>query len=404
MPGTLTYSSSLRAVPVEQTLQRARSIARTLGITRVTDTTRLDRIGVPVFASIRPSAAPGSLCVNAGKGLTPNEARVGAYMEAIEFAWAEYNRAQLPVIRARVRDVLDGAQRRLAILDFCPVWGTTLDLDAQMDCVPAHDLQTGATTLVPAELVFHPLPTTLGGALYFGTGSNGLCSGNTVEEATLHGLAEVLERDIISFHKIRDRSRLVRPETLPATLRALHEHLQHLGFEHFIRFQPNPFGLPCFTAVVSDLAARELTLRGDACHASASIAATRAICETIQCRLTLIHGARDDLVNVFRQTPGLSAEEKHELFRRVLEPLARDADAVSFSELPDFSAAARDIPAATQVLLEALLRGGIARVLRVVYTPADYPVQVVRVLVPGLECYAKDTRRIGPRLRSYVKS
>jgi len=86
---TVRLSSSLRTTPPEVTLARARAVAPSLGITRVTDITRLDRVGVPVYASIRPTAAPGSLCVNAGKGLHPIEAEVGAYMEAIEFALAE---------------------------------------------------------------------------------------------------------------------------------------------------------------------------------------------------------------------------------------------------------------------------------------------------------------------------
>ena len=80
-------SSSLRELPLNETLRRARGMARGLGISRVTDITRLDRVGVPVYVSIRPGAQPGSLCVNAGKGMHPLEAQVGAYMEAIEFAF-----------------------------------------------------------------------------------------------------------------------------------------------------------------------------------------------------------------------------------------------------------------------------------------------------------------------------
>jgi DHA3 family macrolide efflux protein-like MFS transporter len=76
-------SSSLRSRSVEESLKYAEEIAPRLGITRVTDTTWLDRVGIPVFASIRPAAAAGSLCVNAGKGLREIEAKVGAYMEAM---------------------------------------------------------------------------------------------------------------------------------------------------------------------------------------------------------------------------------------------------------------------------------------------------------------------------------
>ena len=67
---TFRYESSIRARAIAQTLEYAKALAAELGITRVTDTTRLDRAGVPVFASIRPGADVGSLCVNAGKGLT----------------------------------------------------------------------------------------------------------------------------------------------------------------------------------------------------------------------------------------------------------------------------------------------------------------------------------------------
>jgi ribosomal protein S12 methylthiotransferase accessory factor len=89
-------SSSLRRRSAEETLRIiANDIAPQLGITRVTDTTWLDRIGIPVFASIRPDALKGSLCVNAGKGLRSVEAKIGAYMEAIEFSLAQYNTAQL---------------------------------------------------------------------------------------------------------------------------------------------------------------------------------------------------------------------------------------------------------------------------------------------------------------------
>src|ERR1700690_4612844 len=105
---TIHLSSSLRTTPPQVTLARARARAPALGISRVTDITRLDRVGIPVYASIRPSALPGSLCVNAGKGLRPIEAEVGAYMEAIEFALAEVGASHVGVVKATAREVLDG--------------------------------------------------------------------------------------------------------------------------------------------------------------------------------------------------------------------------------------------------------------------------------------------------------
>src|SRR5579872_5458480 len=130
MTAAIVLSSSLRARPPAATLELARKRARELGITRVTDITRLDRVGIPVYASIRPAATEGSLCVNAGKGLHPIEAEVGAYMEAIEFALAEPGASpHVTTVRARTRDVLDGRRRPEAILDLCPKLGERIPLD-----------------------------------------------------------------------------------------------------------------------------------------------------------------------------------------------------------------------------------------------------------------------------------
>ena len=58
-----------------------------MGITRLADLTGLDRIGVPVFAAIRPNSR--SVATSQGKGLTADAARAGALMEAVERWHAE---------------------------------------------------------------------------------------------------------------------------------------------------------------------------------------------------------------------------------------------------------------------------------------------------------------------------
>src|SRR5882762_3189265 len=98
-------TSSVRAVPLVETLARAQAMSGQLGISRVTDTTWLDRVGIPVFASIRPTAVPGSLCVNAGKGVHAVEAQVGAYMEAIEYALAEYDSNRVEIVKSTPRAI-----------------------------------------------------------------------------------------------------------------------------------------------------------------------------------------------------------------------------------------------------------------------------------------------------------
>src|SRR4030042_808013 len=80
-----TYNlQTQRAAPLEATLARIEPKVPAAGITRVADITNLDRIGIPVFSCIRPTAEAGSITVYNGKGATVEESRISAIMEGIE--------------------------------------------------------------------------------------------------------------------------------------------------------------------------------------------------------------------------------------------------------------------------------------------------------------------------------
>jgi ribosomal protein S12 methylthiotransferase accessory factor len=406
MPQPFALSSSLRAVSPETTLARARRLAHRLGVTRVTDTTRLDRVGLPVFASVRPGAAPGSLCVNAGKGLRPIEAEVGATMEAIEMALAEPDRARsrLRVVRATARDVLDGRSRPEAILDLCPKLGKRVTLDEPLDCVAAHDVATGERALVPAELVFVPYSPRPGTRSLFGSSSNGLASGNTLREATVHGLAEVIERDVTSFEAVRDTSSLVDLDTVDGEARAIVDVVRASGLELYVRAAPNVFGLPYFFAIINDpdALAPHLLNGGFGCHPHRSVAFVRAVAEAAQSRLSYIHGARDDLVDVHDRCVRWSREKKRAFVARVVGRAASGRK-VAYGETSDRSEGALTLARAESFLLARLRACGMPRALRVVFTRPGEDLQVVKVIVPGLEMFSDTIRRVGPRLRDHVR-
>jgi ribosomal protein S12 methylthiotransferase accessory factor len=397
-------SSSLRACEPGATLARAKRLAPRLGISRVTDITRLDRVGLPVFASIRPTAQRGSLCVNAGKGLSADEARVGAYMEAIEFAFAEYNRAGLAVRRVKARDVYEGASRPDSILDFCPLIDAEIPLDETLPCVEAEDVRTREKLFVPAELIFLPFPAELRGAKYFGSGSSGLCSGNSVLEATVHGIAEVIERDVISFLSVDDRSALVEPGSLPP-LEGVREKLSAAGLELHVRHAPNVFRIPFFMAHVCEPeATNPIFINGGfGCHPSRQIALARAVCEAAQSRLSFIHGGRDDLVERYRRFDGFTWPERAAHAASLRARVSRGDPSIRFDEVHDYDEGARSLEAALELLLALLARNGFARVLRVAYTKPRASLQVLRVIIPRLEHFNETTPRLGPRLRDHVR-
>lgn len=401
--GVRRLSSSLRACPPDETLAVAKRFASRFGISRVTDITRLDRIGLPVYASVRPEAMRGSLCVNAGKGVLPIEAEVGAYMEAIEFALAEPGASDIEIVRASPRDLL-GGQRADAVLDLCPVRDAEIDLDEPIACVRAEELVSGEIWLVPAECVFlpyrpHPLER-----CYFGSNSNGLCSGNSVLEASVHGLCEVIERDVRSFQSLRDDSALVREDTYPDHVAAIAEGVRRAGLTLHVRSMANVFGLPYFMAIVSDPACPDpiFVSGGYGCHLARDIAVTRAVCEAIQSRLSFIHGGRDDLVDRHQRFAGQAPEVRATYARRLVEFVGRREPVIRYDEVACLESAALTLDAAFAALVNCLQPAVQPRVCRVAYTSPDDPLQIVRIIVPGLEFFNETTARIGPRLRDHA--
>ncbi len=397
-------SSSLRQAPIEQTLLHARSTASRLGITRVTDTTWLDKIGIPVFSSIRPTAKAGSLCVNAGKGLRTEEARVGAYMEAIEFAIAEVGASDVQITSTTPRRLMARVPDKFTFVDLCPRFGVKVDPDGPIASVEAEDAETGATVPVPAELVFVPFDEVPGQRI-FGSSSNGLCSGNSVLEASVHGLAEVIERDVQAFNFMRDRSEFVYFDEPIPTVDPLIERIQQAGLEVVARCTSNEFELPYFQAFIleKDDDSPIAISCGSGVHPFKEIALVRAVCEAAQSRLSYIHGGRDDLIDRFKffDRVGRRAE-----LVTVAEFRKRTADRtryVRYSQVADHEASIWSLEAAWQILLDSLHRAGMSQVLRVVFTREAEPLQVLKIVVPKLESFEATLKRTGPRLSKYVR-
>ena len=405
IPQDVTLSSSLRSAAPETTLARARRRAASLGITRVTDITRLDRVGIPVYASIRPGAAEGSLCVNAGKGLHPIEAEVGAYMEAIEFALAEPGASHVRAVTATARDVLDGRRRPEAVLDLCPRLGAQIRLEAPMECVEAEEVTTTEKALVPAELVFLPYRPPARHRRRFGASSNGLASGNTLREATVHGLCELIERDVRSFQAVRDTSVPVDLDSVEGPPAALVQSIRAAGLELYVRTARNVFEMPYFTAVIHDPEAcsPQLLNAGFGCHPHRSVAFVRAVAEAAQSRLSFIHGGRDDLLEHHERFRGWSGTRKRAFVARVVAR-ASAGSSVPLAELDDHRDAVTSVEGCEGFLLETLAGLGFDRVYRVAFCSPEDELQVVRVIVPRLELFTHSVFRVGPRLRDHASA
>jgi ribosomal protein S12 methylthiotransferase accessory factor len=281
-----------RARPPSTTLAMARRAAAKTGVTRVADITRLDTIGIATYQAVRPAAR--TLAVSQGKGLTPELAMLSAMMEAIELWHAEQPMA--PVVRAAPRDL----DRPLGypVEALAPAEPSVLHEGLPLDWVEARSLVDGSETLVPIDVVRLSLEQKTGwNPPAFFESTNGLASGNTLVEATLHALYEVIERDAMTAVVTAggDLGVCVDPRTLRSRfVDELCRMIAQAGVSLQVRFVPSPTNLPCFLAWVS-CADYPTEMFGFGCHLSAEIALTRAITEAAQTRLCYISGARDDL-------------------------------------------------------------------------------------------------------------
>ena len=400
---TYINNTSLRCRPLKDTLRIAKEYTGRCGITRVTDVTQLDYIGLPVYVSIRPEAADGTICVTAGKGIRREEAQAGAYMEAIEYTLAEPGRSELKIHKGQTVDVLDGREREEAILDLCPKLGRKFDLEEAMDLVTATDLATGREYFVPAECAFFPYRPTKS---YFGNDTNGLSSGNSLAEASIHGILELIERDIMSFQTISQQTGMVRVEadSCPEHARKIMKMVEDAGLELIIKYGENHFGIPYFHAVIIDKQTENpIYINGGyGCHTNKVIALNRAVAEAVQSRLGFIHGGRDDLVETYQKYEEMDPVKRRNLFQQLAAFHRRSKKNIAFTEIGEFDWTFDTLEDYLNQLIAFLDQHGMSSILRVSFTQPEEPLQVVKMIVPKLEFFNQESLRMGQRLKSYA--
>lgn len=394
-------SRGLRSIAPETTLLNARQWAATAGITEVGDITDLDVLGVPVYVSIRPQARGEAFTF--GKGLRPIDAEVGAYMEALEFFFAEPGISSVSTRWGSARDV-DGHERADdAILDFVPLLQREIDLDGPLLLASVRNLESEDECAIPAELIYYPAPDV--GQSLFGSSTNGLASGNTVLEATIQALLELIERDIWSFEFVRNESKLVDAASFPDEVREIIERAERNGLQLKVRTIPNDYGMPFFAAFLFDLAnpSRRTFNGGWACDLDRNRALVRAVTEAAQSRVAFIHGGR--------KAPTLQAtdfamddrQREANLVRQHIMGVSDARQQMSLTEIPDV-AVTGTLEQKLDAVIKRLRRVSQQPIYRVAFTPPESPLQVVRVVVPLLENLKETRVRVGRRLKAAIEA
>ncbi|MBW4641602.1 MAG: YcaO-like family protein [Goleter apudmare HA4340-LM2] len=369
-----------RLIPPGQTLANIQPHLLAMGITRCADVTGLDRLGIPVYCAIRPTRP--WLQVSNGKGISHETAKVSALMEAIEVFHAEspdqhlqrHSYKSLQSIGQQVVEphILPGY---LPHLYFHP--------EFVLDWVKGKNLLTHSEMWLPASSVYD-CSARYSPNLYR-IGTNGLASGNHLVEATIHGLYEIIERDAIARLVVQGRLNLqtrckfIDLQTIDDPyVQSLLERIRATDFKLVLIWVESCIAINTFWAILLDENPYNPTLIvnvGYGTHLSPSVAATRAITEAAQSRLTFIHGARDDLdaTQIFENT---------KTHRQLYNYFDRLTSTTAWQTLTNF--ATRDLFADYNYVLQSLREAEYQDVYRVDLTREPFNISVVKVFVPGL--------------------
>lgn len=382
------YVDTHRVMPPLETLERIKSAVPEVGITRVADISGLDRVGLPVFSAIRPSAADGAISVYAGKGTTESEARVSVIMEAVERFSAEVKNLKERLLFDSYEHLsVDNGAVNPADL----ILPGHLSSDTKIEWYSGWDLLNEEEVLVPANAVFHPYSPELGYWQLFRSNTNGLASGNVMEEAIFHGLMEVIERDAVSIAE-SNRDPGFGLNVGSTRVSDLVNKFELQGILVRLWWLPTDTGIPTVVAASDDEKMRDaaLLVMGAGSHTDPEIAALRALTEVAQSRATQIHGARED-TNRESVARMIGYERMKRLNKHWLE---EPRETIELDTLE--TAATSSIDGDIRVALDRL-HSVAERVIVSDITVSAIGVPAVRVIIPGFEVFFLDRERKGKR-------
>lgn len=397
---SLSYiEGTQRVYDGETTLENVKSQLKTIGVTRIADITDLDRIGIPVFSTIRPGAAKGGISIYSGKGATADQARISAMMEGFERCLAERagtnENIETDISAPTIIKTLEDASNEHNILD--PASLLLLEPllpDKLVDWTGGWDLLRNEEIFVPSNAVYHPYNEPGQCVKLFRSNTNGLAAGNVIEEAIFHGLLEVIERDALSSAEFnRNTGKELILTQNDGSNYELIQKFRDEGIEIRLWVLQHDTNVTTVVAVTDDIKMKDaaMLVMGAGSHLKPEIAVSRAITEAAQSRVVQIHGAREDTDREkFVRNIG------YEQMKRMNKFWYEDKETISLLEIKDVST---ETPAENiQVVLDQL-KGLVDNVIVVNLSRENVNVPVVRVIIPAFELYTLDRERVGKRMK-----
>jgi ribosomal protein S12 methylthiotransferase accessory factor len=391
----------------------------------------MDRLGIPNYSAVLPGTED-YIWVYSGKGMTHQHAKASALMESIErYCSLPSSNHDRVYIRGTVQE-LTKSYDLVHPDDIIEPLNFQYQENMVMDFLQGFDLLADKDILIPAPLVlfrYSPFAPAVNPFAFHHT--NGLASGNVLEEAVCHALCEVIERDAASISEIRARAipfhilktienklrqRGYVLSSIPANTfmddYTIYRDVELLGVQlegvqkltskfHdsdlplLIKDITSDIGIPTFAASSIEWISHDYgyLAEGHGTHPDARIALLRAITEVSQTRAANIQGARDDLRKI-------RYGENNTDDKRAWQFISSD-EKIGYNKITSFNN--EDILDDIKLVLQNLKDVGIKTAAIVDLTNPSLGIPVVRAIVPGLETFKITKSIIGWRARKYFK-
>lgn len=419
-----TTFGTTRVKPVQETLREIYPLVTMIGVTRLADITEMDILRVPNYSAVLPGT-DDYIWVYSGKGPTRDHARASALMESIERYCALPSGSPRNMIQGCYKD-LSKVYKILQPRSVVEPMIYDYNEEMIMDFLFGFDLVTNDTLLVPAPIAlfrYAAMPPAVNPFAFHHT--NGLASGNVMEEAVCHSLCEVIERDAISLAQLKASAAQFH------VLKSIQNYLSSNGYDvspimandyvddnsvfpdvdiSGLSFEPisnlvrkfknhdipliiknvtSEIGIPTFNAASVEWITHDYgyLAEGHGAHPDARIALLRAITEVAQTRAANIQGARDDL----RKIPyGENNTDDQRSWQ-----FMKSSKTINFTDIDSFTN--DDILDDIKLILEKLKGHSLNQAIVINLTNPHLGIPVVRTIVPGLEMYKITKSVVGKR-------
>jgi ribosomal protein S12 methylthiotransferase accessory factor len=228
-----------------------------------------------------------------GCAFSESDARIAAYGEAVErYCGCVFRRAQFH--RSSYAELADPAVDPTAVVNFSATQRASMaenrlcGPDDELSWVAGENLASGATTYVPAQLVYLSYPPE-SEPFIRNPVSTGLAAGTSRAMAVHNGLAEVVERDaFITYYLTRTELPVIDLGTAPPRIRRLVDRVTAHGLELTVLDATTDLGVPVAIAVLVDRASRPAVTAAAAAGMDATAVIESALEEVVQTRLWTI--------------------------------------------------------------------------------------------------------------------